>query len=246
MDRITLGFPASALHEASAAAVARVLEAHEHEVESAKLPPGAVAQAIAQGSVDVFACAWLPLIDAALLSGPMQPLGLLYRPALVWCVAAPGPGSIAELAAGRGLDRRIVVPRSGPIAAAAARVLDAYALGDAGYRLDRLPDAEALAWAQAADPARIVPLCQPHPLLHDSALRALDDPLAALGPTQEARLLIREDVRGVLDPDLIDELDELTLGNRVVSAMAHAMTVQGMSAEAAADAWQRGKLTPRG
>jgi glycine betaine/proline transport system substrate-binding protein len=69
--------------------------------------------------------------------------------------------------------------------------------------------------------------------------------LSALGPEQEARLLIRSEIRNLLDSDLIDELDELTLGNKVVSAMAHAVRTGGMSADEAADAWQRGKLSFR-
>ncbi len=246
MDRLALGFLADVVHEASAAAVARVLEAHEHEIDTIPLARNAVPAALASGEIDLFASAWLPLIDANLLDGRMQPLGLLYRPFLVWCAAGSGLRGIGELASNQALERRIVVPASGPVAMAAERVLDAYALGETGYALDRVSDAEALAWAEAMDPSRVVPLCQPHPLLHDTRLRALEDPQGALGPAQEARLLIRGDLRHSLDPDLLDELDELTLGNKVVSAMAHAISVEGWSAEAAADAWQRGKLTPRG
>ena len=241
MERIRLGYPDAALHEASAAAVARVLEAHELEVDYVPV----AADALADHAIDLFASAWLPLTDAALLaSGRMRPLGVLYRPAFVWCVAAAGPATIADLAAAS-TDRHILVPEQGPSAALADRVLGAYGLASAGYVVVRVAEPEATAWAEAADPARIVPLCRPHHLLHASGLRALEDPLAALGSEQEARLLIRHDLQAELDRDLIDELDALTLGNRVVSAMAHAMRVEGMSAEAAADAWQRGKLTPR-
>lgn len=243
MEIVRLGYPDAALHEASAAAVARVLEAHELEVEYV---PFAVGTLPGEG-VDLFAAAWLPLTDASMLaSGQMQPLGLLYRPAFIWAVTAEAPTTtIAGLISAPAMDRRILVPTLGPIAALAAQVVARYGLDAAGYRIERVVDAEATAWAEAADPGRIVPLCRPHDLLHASGLRALDDPLAALGSEQEARLLIRHDLRSVLDGDLIDELEALTLGNKVVSAMAHAMRIQGMSAEEAADAWQRGKLTPR-
>lgn len=248
MERIRLGHPDAALHEASAAAVARVLEAHELEVEYVPIEAGTVSDVLsgsADDGVDLFASAWLPLTDASLLvSGRMLPLGVLYRPAFIWCVTAGGPATIAELAAVALMDRRILVG-SGPSAALAERALAAYGLGAAGYGIARVSDQEAAAWADAADPTRIVPLCRPHDLLHASGLRALEDPLGALGAEQEARLLIRHDLHASLDSDLIDELEALTLGNRVVSAMAHAMRIQGMSAEAAADAWQRGKLTPR-
>lgn len=242
MEIVRLGYPDAALHEASAAAVARVLEAHELEVEYVPFAVGA----LPGDGIDLFAAAWLPLTDASMLaSGRMQPLGLLYRPAFIWAVTAEAPASIAGLASAAGMDRRILVPESGPIAALAAQVATRYGLDAAGYRIEPVADAEALAWAEAADPSRIVPLCRPHDLLHASGLRALEDPLLALGREQEARLLMRHDLPTVLDSDLIDELEALTLGNKVVSAMAHAMRIQGMSAEEAADAWQRGKLTPR-
>lgn len=244
MERIRLGFPDASLHEASAAAVARVLEAHELEVDTVRLPPGCSEAEL--DAIDLFACAWLPLTDAPLLlSGHREPLGLLYRPAFIWCVAVDGPVTIGDLLSTSDMDRRILVGSSGPASALAATVMKAYGLEIAGYHVEIVADAEAIAWAQDADPRRVVPLCRPHDLLHASGLRALTDPLAALGPEQEARLLIRHDVREALDSDLMDELDELTLGNKVVSAMAYAMRVDAMSAEEAADAWQRGKLTPR-
>ncbi len=250
MDVIRLGYPDAALHEASAAAVARVLEAHELEVEYVPAAPDADAVG---DDVDLFASAWLPRTDASLLAaGRMRPLGVLYRPILLWSVAGGDgrheAGSIADLAASRHFERRILAP-PGPIARAAPQVLAAYGLQQAGYAVETVCEREAFAWAQAAapgSPGRVVPMCRPHALLHASALRPLDDPLDALGPEQQARMLIREDLQAILDPDLIDELEALTLGNRVVGAMAHAMRVQAMSAEQAADAWQRGKLTPRG
>lgn len=248
MEPIRLGYPDVALHEASAAAVARVLEAHELEVEYVPIAADAVAAALsdADTAIDLFASAWLPTTDAPLLaSGRMLPLGTLYRPAFIWCVIAAGLTTIADLGAAASMDRRILVDGAGPSAALADHVLHAYALDRAGYVVERVSAHAAAEWAWAADPSRIVPLSRPHDLLHASGLRALEDPIAALGPEQEARLLIRRERRAELDGDLIDELEALTLGNRVVSAMAHVMRVDGLGAEAAADAWQRGKLTPR-
>ena len=125
-------------------------------------------------------------------------------------------------------------------------MLAAYRLEQAGYVIETVSERQAFDWAQAAEAGRVVPMCRPHALLHASGLRPLEDPLDVLGPEQQASLLIRDDMQATLDSDLIDELEALTLGNRVVSAMAHAMRIEAMSAEQAADAWQRGKLTPRG
>ena len=45
--------------------------------------------------------------------------------------------------------------------------------------------------------------------------------------------------------DLIDELEEMMLGNQIVQFMENAIRNQGMSADEAAEAWQRGKLVVR-
>nr|WP_321986276.1 glycine betaine ABC transporter substrate-binding protein [uncultured Lichenicoccus sp.] len=246
MDTIRLGYPDTLLHEASAAAVARVLEAHELEVEYVPAAAASLPGLLDTDAFDLLVSAWLPDIDAAMLaSGRMQPLGLLYRPRFVWCVIGSDPVSIADLAASAAFERRIVVDAASPLAALSQKAIDAYGLQGAGYVLEAVDETAALDWAEAGDPSRIVPLSQPHGLLHAQRLRPLADPLATLGGDQEARLLLRTARRGSLDGDLIDELDELTLGNKVVSALAHAMRVDGMSAEEAAEAWQRGRLSPR-
>ncbi len=216
MQQVRLGYPDRALHEAAAAAVARVLEAHELEVAYVPVPPDRPYGA--EDDIELFCCAWLPLIDARLLSGGMRPIGLLYRPAFIWCVgAAAAPAGIADLAGCAALERRILVPRAGPAAALAEAAQKAYRLAEGGFEVLPVSDAEALASAEqgARDADRVVPLFRPHELLHGSSLRVLADPLAALGGEQEARLLISDDLRRRLDPDLLDELDELTLGNKV-------------------------------
>lgn len=48
-----------------------------------------------------------------------------------------------------------------------------------------------------------------------------------------------------MEQDLLDELDELMLSAKIISAMDYAMRVEGMTADEAAEAWQRGKLLPR-
>ncbi len=246
MHTIRLGYPDSLLHEASAAAVARVLEAHDLEVEYVPAASGTLPGLLEADAFDLLATAWLPATDAALLaSGRMQPLGLLYRPRYVWCVIGPEPVGIGDLAASPSFERRILVDAASPLAALSEAALVAYGLPAAGYVLEAVEAAAALEWAEAGDTSRIVPLSQPHGLLHAQRLRPLADPLLALGGDQEARLLLRSALRPTLDGDLIDELDELTLGNKVVSALAHAMRVDGMSAEEAAEAWQRGRLSPR-
>ncbi len=255
LSSLTLGHLDTRQHEAAAAAVLRVLEAHDIEVAMLATDRDDMPGHIAGGRIDLLATAWLPDIDPAWADpAHMETLGgVLYRPHPFWAVPAsvviPGLDSIADLArpeiASR-IDRTIVLPRR--LQAAAGGVLAAYRLEAAGYRLELLDEEAAHARAAAlldAGAAAVLALWQPHALAHGGRLRPLADPDGALGGRQEARLLLRTGLRASLDPDLLDELEELTLGNPVVSALEHGMRRDGMSADEAAEAWQRGRLTPR-
>ena len=256
---LILGHPDTRQHEAAAAAVLRVLEAHDLEVALVAADGEALVRRAEAGGIDLLATAWLPDLDAPLLAGlvergRMEALGgVLYRPFLLWAVPAalelPGLDSIADLSrpevAAR-LDRTVVLPRR--LEPQGRRVAAAYGIEAAGYRLEVLDDEAAHTQAEAAldaGRAAVLPLWQPHALAHGGRLRALADPRRTLGGVQEARLLLRAGLRGTLDSDLMDELDELTLGNPVVSALEHAMRRENMTADEAAEAWQRGRLTPR-
>jgi glycine betaine/proline transport system substrate-binding protein len=252
---LTLAHPDEPRHEAAAAAVARVLEAHELEVVIRAVERPAVARLLERGEIDLFATAWLPDVDADWTASGvgMEAMGgVLYRPQAMWSVTAAVPGTLATIAdlakpefAG-GLERILLVPAS--LEMPSRRAAEAYGLSGAGFGLEILPDENAYHRARAlvdAGSAAVVPNWHPGALAHGGVLRPLGDPLGALGTRQEARLLLRRGLREVLDPDLLDELDELTLGNPVVSAMEHAMRRDDMTAADAAEAWQRGKLTPR-
>ncbi|GAB6968293.1 glycine betaine ABC transporter substrate-binding protein [Komagataeibacter kakiaceti JCM 25156] len=252
MTTVTLGHLDTTVQQASAAAVARVLEAYELEIEYVVAPRAEMAEHMRRGDVDLFVSAWLPEVDAAFLAPDlgMQAFGQLYRPAFGCCVpdaAGTGITSLAELAAaGDAMGREIVAPAS--VLDRVRQVVATYDLTEAGYTIATRPDAEAFAHAAHVlekGLPEIIPTWQPSFLHYGSRLIQLEDPKSACGAEQEARILIRSAIRADMDSDLLDELDELTLGNKVVSALDHAMRHDGMSAEAAAEAWQRGRLLPR-
>lgn len=252
---LTLGHLDNQQHEAAAAAVLRVLEAHDIEVEMLAGDCDTLGKHLRGGRIDLLATAWLPDLDPVLADpATVEILGsVLYRPYLVWAVPASlgitGLASIADLSKpeiASVIDHTIVLPHW--IEAYATRVFAAYELEQAGYRLDVRDDEAAYAHASAAlgaTAAMVLPLWQPHALAHGGRLRPLDDPKAVLPTRQEAKLLLRLGLRATLDPHLLDELEELTLGNPVVSALEYAMRTDGMTADEAAEAWQRGRLTPR-
>ena len=252
---LTLGHLDNRQHEAAAAAVLRVLEAHDIEVAMVAANRETLDKGLRGGRIDLLATAWLPDLDPILADPTTAEIlgSVLYRPYLMWAVPASlgiaGLASVADLSKpeiASVIDHTIVLPRW--IEAYASRVFAAYELGQAGYRLDVRDDEAAYAHASAAldaTAAAVLPLWQPHALAHGGRLRPLDDPKASLPARQEAKLLLRTGLRASLDPHLLDELGELTLGNPVVSALEYAMRTDGMSADEAAEAWQRGRLTPR-
>ncbi|GBQ66078.1 glycine/betaine ABC transporter periplasmic protein [Ameyamaea chiangmaiensis NBRC 103196] len=249
MTTIALGYPDTIQHEATAAAVARVLEANDAEVD---FVPGARDVVVAQlraGEIDMFVSAWLPDIDADLIGGggDLMALGQLYRPHFTLCVPAV-VGDLASIADATPalLSPEIVTPES--MVSAVRQAAGAYGLTERGFTLDVRPDEVAYAHAVGVierGEAALLPLPQPHFLFHDGRITQLADPLGALGREQVAQIVLSRAVRDTLDSDLLDELDELTLGNKVISALDCAMRREGLSAEAAAESWQRGRLLPR-
>ncbi|MBE7211981.1 MAG: glycine betaine ABC transporter substrate-binding protein [Gluconacetobacter diazotrophicus] len=248
---LVLGHPNTPGHEAAAAAVLRVLEANDVEAETVAAEPALLAAELIAGRIDLLCTAFLPELDRDWLDpAAADPLsGVLYRPRLVCAaVASPGLSSLADLrASSPELPRRVVAEHR--FEALLRSALDGSGLLAAGWQLD-LVDAETaygrLSAALDGGSPAIHALCLPHPLAREEGLRVLEDPDAALPGPQEARLVLRRGVRAELDPDLIDELEALTLGNPVMAAMELGMRRNGMTAADAAEAWQRGKLTPRG
>ncbi|GBQ97828.1 glycine/betaine ABC transporter periplasmic protein [Acetobacter nitrogenifigens DSM 23921 = NBRC 105050] len=249
MTTLTLGYRNAPEHAAVAAAVARVLEAHDMEPEYVTGPDQALTEMLESGELDVFATAWLPSVDAAWVSETVEARGDLYRPTFCCCVAdtpeLAGVASLSDLAASSA-SRNLLVPAS--VLPRVRQMVGSYGLTEAGFTIEAQPDEEAfeaLAAAFAAGEPVVAALFAPNFLLHRYALRTLNDPRGALGGEQTAQLLINRSRAERLDSDLLDELDELTLGNRVVSALDDAVRHGGMTADDAAEAWQRGRLLPR-
>ena len=249
MTSLTLAYPDSTIHEATAATIIRVLEANDIEPEIVTGPKQALADLLRKGEIDIYVAAWLPDEDSDLLGTGITQLGRLFQPEACCCISDENSPltSLSDLAqAGQGITRTIVTPQS--LARRMEQVLHTYNLAEAGFTLDVLPDEEALARHNAAlgaEQPSLLPLFQPCFLFHQGGLRILNDPHKAMGGEMEATLLLRDGLRDELETDLVDELDELMLSAKIISAMDYAMRVEGMSADEAAEAWQRGKLLPR-
>ncbi|GBR08568.1 glycine betaine ABC transporter substrate-binding protein [Acetobacter oeni] len=251
MTTLTLGYRNTSLHAAVAAAVARVLEAYEIEPDYVVGPAEALGEMLAGGEIDLFATVWHPDEDSVFLSPAVEPMGCLYRPAFGFFVADRPGAPLAGLDSMAGLvasdaARHLLTPES--LVPRVRQMVAGYRLTEAGFTIESHPDDEAYAAIAEAIEARepvIAPLFTPNYLIHRMPLRPLADPQGAAGKELTARLLLSKAMRERADTDMLDELDELTLGNKVVSALDDAVRNEGMTADDAAEAWQRGKLLPR-
>ena len=248
MDELVIGHPELSFQAAVAAAVARVLDAHGIEAGFAAAPMSDLLAALVDGRIDMIASVWSGQDGAAIaaLGDRVETLGALYQPQPLWCVQPGAPAQTLEDLLRPEIRDALggVVIDPGPQAPVpVAEIFDAMRLGEAGWRLQG-GGLSALEAACAAKADHVLPLWTPSAATHgEGALRALADPLGRLGGAQEARLLVRAGWDA--DPDLIDELSELPLSNRIIGAMDRMMRDEGASAEAAAEAWQRGRLSQR-
>lgn len=239
MTTISLGYLGTALHAGCASAVARVLDAHEVEVEFIDSDTDELPQMLEEGAIDLLVSAWLPR-DAALVQYGMRVLGTLYKPSYCWAgygdiadIGSIAPGAVDRVIAGRSDAGQVeaLVVQTPSLAATPVSLCDDEAL----YA--------TVQTAREAGEKALVFLAQPHALFHDEAFQPVADP--RLTGEMEACLLVRETIAACADQDMLDELSEMTLGNKVMSALDYAIQIDGMDPEEAAEAWQRGRLVSR-
>lgn len=239
MTTLSLGHLRNALHAGCASAVARVLDAHEIEVEFVDADRDELPSLLDDGTIDLLVSAWLPE-DAGLIQHGMRVLGTLYRPVRVWAsydslppVEALAPGQVGRIITAKPDEARMrsIVEASPALASVPVTICEEDALF------------ETVQAARAEGTSALVFLAQPHALFADEAFAIVADP--RLGEEMEACMMVRESVAACADQDMLDELSEMTLGNKVMSAMDRAIQVDGMDPEEAAEAWQRGRLVSR-
>lgn len=249
MTTITIGHPDSIIHEATAAAIIRVLEANDIEPEIVIGPKSALGEMLQAGEVDLYVSAWLPGEDTSLLGAGVTPLGALFNPSVSCSVSQEDSplASLADLAqAPASLSRTLIIQKS--LEPQAKAMLAAYNLEQAGFTLNTMSDEQALAAIATALGNKeniLMLLTQPCYLFHQGGFKILNDPQKVLSQEMTARMLLRPGLADELDQDVKDELDELMLSAKVISAMDFAIRTEGLSADDAAESWQRGKLLPR-
>ncbi|MCX5615795.1 glycine betaine ABC transporter substrate-binding protein [Bombella sp. TMW 2.2559] len=242
MSYLTIGHLYTALHAACASGVARVIEANGENVAYADLGYDERLQALDDGEIDLLVSAWFPR-DEAVLSHGHEVIGSLYHPELNFS---------ALKKAGKGNRRWDAGEFSSLVMTADARPF----VENAFIRqpdlkvlpLDIVATEEILPRLQqdeANGKCPLVAVWQPHAVFHTDMLENLSDGDLLDGQTQTARLVLRKGLRDEVDEDMIDELSIMMLSNKVMSALDHAVSIEGMGPEEAAESWQRGRLIPR-
>ncbi|GBR52992.1 hypothetical protein AA106555_1120 [Neokomagataea thailandica NBRC 106555] len=241
MTQLIIGHLYTSLHAGCASAVARVLEAHDVEVDFLDLDPDDVAETLESGEVDLLVSAWFPR-DAGLVPDGARVIGDLYQPRASFAALTP-MGAVNNLDATQ-VERLIVAEDAREALDGALKRLPALSslpievVGEAALygRLEK---------ARAAGEKVLVAAMQPHAVFHHNFLTLVDDPDELLGGELSARMVLTGPAAARTDSDLIDELSEMMLGNKVMSALDYVIAVEEQDPEEAAESWQRGRLIPR-
>ena len=241
MSYLTIGHLYTALHAACASGVARVIEANGEDVAYADLSRDERLQALDDGEIDILVSAWFPQDEELLVHGH-EAIGSLYHPELGFSAlkrAGKGTGWTAREFTSllTTADARPFVEKSfGRHPDLQELSLDVVTTDEVFSRLKQ---------DEEAGKCPLVAVWQPHAVFHTEMLESLPDGDLLDGQIQTAKLVLRKGLRDEVDGDLLDELSIMMLSNKVMSALDHAVSIDGMGPEEAAESWQRGRLIPR-
>lgn len=252
MVSLKLGFFDSPTHEATAAVVTRVLEAHGiTDIEFVTGEGAALVQELKSGNIDLFVSLWLPDIHEEIIQGhsSLKVIGNLYQPSVF--LALPKKmqqfiPSVDQLLTSDVVHHKIVVHEA--LHSIANKIVAQYGLLEAGYQLSFVSDEVVLSAYQeimSAQKPELMLFSDPGILIGSDEFYCLEKQKEFLTRKQKASMILNERWVEILGEDLIDELEEMMLGNQVIQFLEQAMRKQGMDADEAAEAWQRGKLIVR-
>lgn len=246
MTEIAIGHLYTALHAGCASAVARVIEANGLEATYMDLSADECDEALDNGDADILVSAWLPE-DESLLSAGREAIGSLYLPELSFAALGNHFSSESEILTWKGEDfERVILTSKGREHFEKARKLRPdlsmleMEMVSEGSLMGRLEE------AKARGEKVLIVAWQPHAIFHaPNLLTLLPDTESLLGAPLNARIILRKNLRKEIDSDLLDELSGMMLGNRVMSALDYAITIDSVDPEDAAELWQRGRLLGR-
>jgi len=249
---IVLGHVNDSAHEATAVVIQTVLERMGYNVAIKKGAPGVILPLIAEGEIDIYVAASLPhkdgqgweeYKDEILLLTPLYDESRQF-----WAVPDYIPASevksVSDLAksnvAAR-MEKGIRGPASNSnLMGQSEKVLEAYALSQAGYQLSTGEDAD---WAAGVSTDFksgkwfVVPLWQPHYLNSMVKLRILEEPKKLLGEPDTAWLVANKNTKRKIGPTGFGVLQKMELSVKWVNELDYAINVDKRSPRVAARRW---------
>lgn len=249
---VALGHVDLSFYEVTANVVQLILERLGYNVGVQKGSHGQIYPLLGKGEVDLFVAAWLPNAHAVYweqYQDSTTKVTALYDDArLFWSVPDYVPASEVksvadlrkpEVAAkmqkeirGPGADSGLMI--------GSKKIVEAYGLGDLGYRLAPGKPADWIASFNdnvAAQRWFVMPLWQPQYLNKAHKMRILEEPRQFLGGADRAYLVAHKDFRGKVDKRTWNVLQRMSLSVKAVTEMDYMVNVEKRSPRDVARAW---------
>ena len=251
-QKIVLGQVGLSFYAVVGGVVQELLEREGYRVEVAEGPHSKIFPRLGAGEVDIFAAAWLPHGHADLFAAVEDKtfrIAPLYEDArFYWVVPSYVPESALSSVTGlvlpevrQRVSKRIVsLPAETGLTISARRVLNAYALGEAGYEIVAAPPSEWFGTFREATKDKkwvIFPLWQPHWVNAAYEVRRLHDPKGAYGEPDTAYLLGHRSLREKLPGRMIGLLSNIRLSIEAVTKMDLMVNVDRLSPRDSARRW---------
>lgn len=249
---VTMGHVDLSIYEVTSSVVQGVLERLGYNVAVKKGSHADMYALLEKGEIDVFVAAWLPNAHAAYWEKVKDNAVIattLYDDArLFWAVPDYVPASEVrsvadlrkpEVVAKMQKEIRGTHPDSG-LMVGSKKIMDEYALADAGYSLVPGSGAERGANFEANLAAQrwfVIPLSQPSYLNRVGKMRILDEPKQLLGGVDKAYLVLNKDFYTKLDKRTWHALRRIALSNKAVTEMDYLVNVKKLTPPYAARNW---------
>jgi len=249
---VTLGYVDLSFYEVTAKVVQNVLERLGYNVALKSGSHAEIYPLLGQGEVDLLVAVWLPSAHAAYWEKYKENAVLvttLFDDArLFWAVPDYVPvtevGSVADLnhpAVAARMQKRILgtKPDSG-LMAGSQKIMQAYALAQAGYELVPGTSAERVAGLEESIAAQrwfVMPLSQPNYLNRVAKMRVLAEPRQLLGGADSAYLAAHKDFQAKIDKRTWRVLQRMSLSIKAVTEMDYLVNVKKLAPDYAARNW---------
>lgn len=254
MKKIRIGHIRLSLHAVTAALVERIFKKYGWQVELSASAHQEMFERYGKGDVDMLVSAWLPASHEAYLKPFIDStvkLTVLYEPYCIWGVPDYIPerdiASVADLLKPDVLvkcDKLIqgINPGAG-ISRFSRTIMGEYGLARAGYHFRNGSEEECYStFEQAVIEKRwvVIPLWHPQFLHYRYSIRSLQEPKGLLGGQDEATLIASKSITETFEPQLLAELQALSLGNAAISELDYLVCRENRTSTQAVQIWFQG------